>query len=136
MMNNKRVYPGVVGTMPTYQMNRLRKDTDKDCKPNDQNKPGFFQNVKQKVIEVHEEHKERKKIERAVAKEERIKQAKETAVYREKIRGQREREQIKKGGTGLSGFTSGLSNFSNMVVGTQPKHKKKDDYFKRLGGMI
>jgi len=107
----------------------LLKDNDKDgvmnmldCKPNDPNKQGFIHNIGAKIAEKVGATETAERIRergaqvdetREIAKEERYKQEKETAVYREKIRAEREREAIKN--PKPSGFSQLKTNFGGMV---------------------
>jgi len=91
---------------------KFSRDSDRDgvpnimdCRPYNPRKQGIIHDIKSKIESARQESKERA-VEASVRREmahqaggeEREKQAMETAIYREKMMGEKERERIKSGG--------------------------------------
>jgi len=73
-----------------------------DCKPHNKHKQGWVHDQIESYKKVRAERKEQRYVETTkadeAAKEERIRQATKTAVYKEQQRGEKQREYVKSGG--------------------------------------
>ncbi len=126
-MVNEKVIGAVLGK--DMKKAHMFKDSDKDgvinvmdCKPFNPKEQGLIDTAKEKFRqgasfvkrragEAIEQGRERREVSREAAVEERRKQAKETAVFRERERGRRQRESIKRGGF-VGSFGGTLSQIS------------------------
>ena len=125
MLNNKKVYAGIVGYTNRDGFGKLLKDSDGDkvpnvfdCDPDNPKKQGFIHDVKKRLKERAAEKKQISAAERdikkkALAESLRTRRDEEiqTARFKEQQRAKQQRAKIAKGGSSFN-FGSALSYLS------------------------